>query len=188
MSSVISRWWIALQPQLVSLWIYKKSRWVLEIVPTPCWVSKFIIMVIKNQIPDFNIHNYSYQKILCPFSIFLKNSNIQLKLFGLCEFFHETQWFFEVFEIPQISGSLTLNLFKHPEPSGITKFKYPQCVLQNFCSKSTLKRFFFFQNVLPLSVKITKNPIIAHFRTGFKVFSSYQIISCSNLVNSTYAM
>jgi hypothetical protein len=188
MSSVISRWWIALQPQLVSLWIYKKSRWVLEIAPTPCWVSKFIIMVIKNQIPDFNIHNYSYQKILCPFSIVLKNSNIQLKLFGLCEFFHETQWFFEVFEIPQISGSLTLNFFKHPEPSGITKFKYPQCVLQNFCSKSTLKRFFFFQNVLPLSVKITKNPIIAHFRTGFKVFSSYQIISCSNLVNSTYAM
>ncbi len=142
MSSVISRRWIALLPQLVSLWIYKKSRWVLEIAPTPCWVSKFIIMVIKNQIPAFHIHNYSYQKILCPFSIVLKNSNIQLKLSGLCEFFHETQWFFEVFEILKIS-SLILNIFKHREPAGITKIKYPQWVFQIFCSKSTLKRIFF---------------------------------------------
>jgi hypothetical protein len=75
--------------------------------------------------------------------MFRKKSNIQLKLAGLCEFFHETQWFFEVFEIPRISGSLILNFFKHPEPVGITKIKYPQWVLQIFCCKSTLKRFFF---------------------------------------------
>jgi hypothetical protein len=76
-------------------------------------------MVIKNQIPNFDGHNYSYQKIICPFLIVLKNSNIQLKLSGLCEFFHETQWFLEVFEIPKISGSLILKFSKHPEPVGI---------------------------------------------------------------------
>jgi hypothetical protein len=133
--------------------LQKKKRWVLEIAPNPYWVSKFTTMVIKNQIPDFDIHNYSYQKIICPFLIVLKFSNIQLKLLGLCEFFHETQWFFEVFEIPKISGSLILNFSKHPEPVGIKKIKYPQWVFQIFCSKSTLKRFFFPQNVLPLSVR-----------------------------------
>ncbi len=40
-----------------------------------------------------------------------KYSNIHLKQTGLCQFFHETWWFFEVFEIPGADGSLNLIFF-----------------------------------------------------------------------------
>jgi hypothetical protein len=42
------------------------SSRVLEIAPNPCRVSKFIVMVIKNQIPAFDIHNHGYQKNYMP--------------------------------------------------------------------------------------------------------------------------
>jgi hypothetical protein len=38
----------------------------------------------------------------------LPEPNIHLKLLGLCWFFHETRWFFEVSEIPNTDNSLNL--------------------------------------------------------------------------------
>jgi hypothetical protein len=38
----------------------------------------------------------------------LQEPNIHLKLLGLCWFFHETQWFFEVSETPKTGNSLNL--------------------------------------------------------------------------------
>jgi hypothetical protein len=35
------------------------------------------------------------------------------KLLGLCQFIHETQQFFELFEIPGTSNSLNLNFFRN---------------------------------------------------------------------------
>jgi len=35
------------------------------------------------------------------------------KPLGLCQFFHETQQFFELFEIPGTSDSLNLNFFRY---------------------------------------------------------------------------
>jgi hypothetical protein len=35
------------------------------------------------------------------------------KLLGLCQFIHETQQFFELFEIPGTSDSLNLNFFRY---------------------------------------------------------------------------
>jgi hypothetical protein len=108
-----------------------------------------MIMVIKNQIPDFDIHNYSYQTIICPYSIVLKKSNIKIKMSGLCEFFHETQWLFEVFEIPKISGSLILNF----RTSGYYKNQIPTVGIAKFLYQIYTKKIFFSQNVLPLSVR-----------------------------------
>jgi hypothetical protein len=45
----------------------------------------------------------------------LENINIRLKLLCLFRFFHETQWFFEVSEIPKPSGSLNLNFFSNTQ-------------------------------------------------------------------------
>jgi hypothetical protein len=61
------------------------------------------------------IYNHDYQKIKYLIVIYnhdfqikkekRKKINIHLKLSGLCWFFHETQWFFEVFEILRTCGS-----------------------------------------------------------------------------------
>jgi hypothetical protein len=56
----------------------------------------------KNQMPNYYIYNHG--------SFLLKiYIHICLKPSGLCRFFHETQWFFEVLEIPGTGDSLILN-------------------------------------------------------------------------------
>jgi hypothetical protein len=66
---------------------------------------------------------------------------MQLKLLGLFRFFHETQQFFEVFEIPRTGASVILIFFiKYPNPVILLilkMFKYPEPVVFSLC--------FFFQ-------------------------------------------
>jgi hypothetical protein len=45
--------------------------------------------------------------------IFFENPNVSLKLPGLCWFFHESQQFFKVFEMPGTSQSLNLIFFQN---------------------------------------------------------------------------
>jgi hypothetical protein len=63
--------------------------------------------------PSIQVDNCDYQKIKYliiiynQISRFFKNkSNMHLKLLGLFRFFHETQQFFEVFEIPRTAASV----------------------------------------------------------------------------------
>jgi hypothetical protein len=81
---------------------------------------KIMIMSIKrNQILDFDIyHGYhipGYCILTMVFKKQLREPNIRLELLGLLWFFRETQWFFEVSEIPKTGNSLNLIFSKYPE-------------------------------------------------------------------------
>jgi len=62
---------------------------------------------------------------------------MHLKLLGLCWFFHETQQFFEVFEIPRIGAFVILIFFiQYPNLVIILIlkiFKYPEPMVFSFC-------------------------------------------------------
>jgi len=69
---------------------------------------------------------------------------------GLCRFFHEIEWFFEVFQIPRTGGSLILIfifIFKYLEPAGITKINYPphngnqRLFIKNICVELVSKLY-----------------------------------------------
>ncbi len=113
------------------------------------------------------IYNHGYQRIKYQNFIYNHGSQIfwtksyyYLKSPGLCWFFHETWWFFEVSEIPrtsrflnliffsntQIQNSLILKTFKYPEltvlcfwifqipgTGGYAKIKYPPTLVYTFC-------------------------------------------------------
>ncbi len=63
---------------------------------------------------------------------------MHLKLLGLCRFFHETQQFFEGFEIPRTGASVIFFFFliKCPNPVILLIpkiFKYPEPMVLSFC-------------------------------------------------------
>ncbi len=119
-----------------------QSEWVLEIAPfwVSSWVSKLIVVVVKTIKYLVLIYNYGYYKIKYPVLTYDCSSQKKLKkkskylptILGLCWFFHDTQWLFEIFEIPEtwqffefdffskISGansSLILKFFQIPRTS-----------------------------------------------------------------------
>lgn len=146
----------------------------------PCRVSGRVsklnnhTIIFKNQIPRYYVYNHSsyfFERIKCP----PKN------LSGLCWFFHETWWFFEIFELFKTSGSLNLNRFQIPRPDGF--------FIMNFFSKdpkmTVLWFWIFFKYLKLMSIK-QKNqntcppppPQIANNTNTYIVLTSiYQSIS-----------
>jgi hypothetical protein len=132
-------------------------------------------------LPGIKVHNWGYTKsnaqfwyiimvikesttrilyIIIVLNFFNKKSYYHLKSPGLCWFFHETWWFFEVLEIPRTGRFLNLIFFfQIPKSSNsliLKTFKYPEL---------TVLCFWIFQK--PGTGGYCKNQIPTHWSIPF---------------------
>jgi hypothetical protein len=108
---------IAPNPHWVSSWVSKLITMVIKKTSSNTWFW-YIIVIIKKIKYQVITYNHGSQ-------MFWKTPNIHLKSWGfLCQFFHEAQQFFEVFEIPGTNDYLNL-IFSNTQNQRVFKNQIP---------------------------------------------------------------